>query len=71
MTDSSRSSWYLFAGGIVLGSAAAAGAAYAITAYYISKEQQQAALRIQELLAVQPQAGCAVQQRDAGLPGIL
>eukprot|EP00879_Flechtneria_rotunda_P026859 GHRR01028695.1.p1 GENE.GHRR01028695.1~~GHRR01028695.1.p1 ORF type:complete len:496 (+),score=186.07 GHRR01028695.1:256-1743(+) len=40
MGDSTRSSWAIFAGGILLGSAAAAGAAYAATASLISKQEQ-------------------------------
>lgn len=43
MAESSRSTWTVFAGGIILGSAAAAGAAYAATSYYINKQEQQLA----------------------------
>jgi hypothetical protein len=38
--DSSRS-WVLFAGGVIIGSATAAGAAYALTSHMLSKQQQQ------------------------------
>lgn len=38
--DGSRS-WVLFASGVLLGSAAAAGTAYALTSYYINKQQEE------------------------------
>ncbi|KAF6257924.1 hypothetical protein COO60DRAFT_1168536 [Scenedesmus sp. NREL 46B-D3] len=53
-SDSSHSSWAVFAGGIALGSAAAAGAAYAATSYYLRQQelavqQQQQQLQQQHL----------------------
>jgi hypothetical protein len=41
MAADSNRHWLLFAGGVILGSATAAGAAYALTSALISKQQQQ------------------------------
>jgi hypothetical protein len=38
--DSSRS-WLLFAGGVIIGSATAAGAAYALTSHLLTTSQKQ------------------------------
>jgi hypothetical protein len=41
MAADSNRHWLLFAGGVIIGSATAAGAAYALTSALISKQQQQ------------------------------